>query len=152
VEGAIEGSALNNAFNPRSIDAPTERQNIACLRTHHEVLIVDCALYPARLIRPFEMARNHSPFLLKLKKLRRRCSVWIFAVQRPLARDVSGLLLRWRLLRERKATNKNQSKTKYEGPQAMSLQNILQGNVTAQQNLQEFRNAFTFKTHGTIAG
>jgi len=153
VEGAIERSALNNTFNPRPIDSPTERQNISSLRTHYEMLIVDCALYPTRLIRPFEMARNHSSFLLKLKKLRRRCSIRIFAVQSPVARDIGGLLLRWRLLRERKTTGENhQSKTRHEDPQAISLHYILQGNVTHSKIYRNSEALTSFKTEKTLAG
>ena len=72
MERTIERIALNHSFHTRPIDPPAKRQNIARLRTNHEMLIVDCAFHSTRLIRPFEMAADHTSLLLKIKVLRRR--------------------------------------------------------------------------------
>jgi hypothetical protein len=69
MESTIERIALNHALNTRSINTPAKRQNIARLRTNHEMLVVDSAFHTTRLVRPFEVTSNHSPLLLKLKVL-----------------------------------------------------------------------------------
>ena len=70
VKGTVERIALNHAFNTRSIDTAAEGQNIARLRTNHEMLVVDCTFHATRLIRSFEVAGNHSPLLLKVEIFR----------------------------------------------------------------------------------
>jgi hypothetical protein len=41
VEGTVVRVALDDAFNTRSIDPPTKRENVACLGANHEMLLVD---------------------------------------------------------------------------------------------------------------
>jgi hypothetical protein len=69
MKSTIERIALNYSLNTRPIHSPAKRQNIARLRTNHEMLVVDSAFHATRLVRPFEMAANHCPLLLKLEVL-----------------------------------------------------------------------------------
>jgi hypothetical protein len=141
MEVAIEGVALNHAFDTRPIHPPAKRQDIARFGSNHKMLIVDCAFDAARLVRPLEVARDHIPLLLEFKKLRRGASIRILAVQSPLTRDAGRLLLRRRLLREQKTTAKNhQSKTKYQNPQAVSLHHVL---LAAQPHSKIYSNSLT---------
>jgi hypothetical protein len=126
MEVAIVGVALNHAFDTRPIHPSTKRQDIACLRSNHQMLIIDRAFDTPRLVWPLEVARDHIPLLLQFKKLRRRAPIRIFTIQSPLTRNAGRLLLRRRLLREQKTAAENhQSETKRKNPQAISLHHIL---------------------------
>jgi hypothetical protein len=126
MEGAIKGVALNHAFDTRPIHPPAKCQDIARLRSNHQMLVVDRAFDAARLVRSLEVAANHTSLLLQFKKLRRGAPVWIFAIQSPLTRDVSRLLFSRRLLPNGKAASEDhQSKAKHQTPQATSLHHVL---------------------------
>ena len=123
MEGAIEGVALNDATDSRPVDPPAKRQNAACFGANHEMLVLDRALDATGLIRPFEVAANHTAVLPEIKKLGRGRSVGIIAVQGPFTRNAGrGLVLWWRLLCPCKVTGEDrQSKTKHKDTQAISL-------------------------------
>jgi len=72
VKCPIKRIPLHHAVDTRPINPPTKHQHVARLRLHHEMLHIDRALHATRLIRPLEMARNHSPILLQVEILRRR--------------------------------------------------------------------------------
>jgi hypothetical protein len=130
MERAIVRIALNHALNPRSLNPASKCQHIASLRTHHQVLHIDRALHSTRLIRPFEVAFDRSSLLLQLKVLRRSRSVWILAIQSPLARNIRRLLLWRRLLRQGdRSRQKHQTNPKYKKLPVESLHAILHRQV-----------------------
>ncbi len=54
---------LHHAINPWAINPPAKHQHNARLRLNHEVLHINRALHPTRLVRPLEVPADHRPFL-----------------------------------------------------------------------------------------
>src|ERR1700742_206945 len=99
VECSVEGAALNDSTNSRSVDSAAKDQNVAGFGTNDEMLLVDRTFDPSGLIGTLEVPFDSGAFLLEIEVFRRRASVRVVAIERPFTGDVRRQPLRWSLLR-----------------------------------------------------
>jgi len=94
-----------------ALDSPAEGKDVERLGFDHDVLQVDRALNPARLIRAFEMAGQVVTVLNDLEIVGSRLPVVAFGVEGPVAGHICRRLLgRWLLGDSRAANNYRQER------------------------------------------
>jgi hypothetical protein len=98
MESSIEGATLNYSIYLRTVYSSSKNRYISRFGSYHEVPRIDRAFDASGLIHAFKVALDSATFLLEIEIFRRRGTVGIVAVQRPLSCHSCGGLFRRRLL------------------------------------------------------